>query len=133
VAKGIQGGAIILAFADHEYLREGIHALLGADGYLIYPAGKEEEAIDVARRNPPDLILVSLDQPGDKVAASARRVRVRAGLGENVPIVMFSIMTIAEGAEVPVGENTYATRPINFNQLRKLLGRLLRRRVDVVR
>jgi DNA-binding response OmpR family regulator len=132
VAKSIQGGAIILVVADHEYLRDGIKALLESDGHRINPARNEEDAIDIAKRDRPDLILVSLDKSGDEVAASARRVRLRAGLSESVPIVMFCILTVAEGAEVPVGENTYATRPIHFNQLRKFLLRLLRLRLAVV-
>ena len=111
--------------ADLEYLREGIKALLERDGHRIYPVKSEEEAIDTAMRVRPDLILISLDQSSDYVTACARRVRARASLSESVPIVMFCISTLAEGAEVLVGENTYATRPINFNQLRKLMRRLL--------
>jgi len=125
--KTKQGGALILVVADHEYLRDGIKALLEASGHRIKPARNEDDAVDTAMRDRPDLILVSLDQSGDDIAATARRVRVRAGLSENVPIVMFCILTVAEGQEVLVGENTYATRPVNFNQLRELLSRLLRR------
>jgi DNA-binding response OmpR family regulator len=125
VAKNNEHVAIILVMADLEYLREGIKALLETDGHRIYPVKSEEEAIDTAMRVRPDLILISLDQSSDYVTACARRVRVRASLSESVPIVMFCISTVAEGAEVLVGENTYATRPINFNQLRKLMRRLL--------
>jgi DNA-binding response OmpR family regulator len=132
VAKNKQRGAVILVVADLEYLRDGIKALLEVDGHLIYPARNEEDAIDTARRVRPDLILVSLDQSSDEVTATARRVRARASLSEGVPIVMFCILTVAEGAEAPVGENTYATRPVNFNQLRKLLRRLLVRVPAVV-
>ena len=87
-------------------------------------------------RDRPDLILVSLDQSGDEVAAIARRVRLRTGLAESVPIVMFSILTIAggtvaDGKEVLAGENTYATRPVNFSQLRKFLSGLLRQRLVI--
>jgi DNA-binding response OmpR family regulator len=127
VAKNKHRGANILVVADLEYLRDGIEALLGKDGYWIKTAGNEEGAIDIAVRYRPDLILISLDQASNDVTACARRVRARASLSESVPIVIFCILTIAEGAEVPVGENTYATRPVNFNQLRKLISRLLRR------
>lgn len=120
-------GAVILAVADDEEIRDGIEALLESDGYQINSARAEEDAIDAAMRDQPDLILISLDRPSDDVAASARRVRIRAGLGQSIPIVMFCILTVAEGAEVAVGENTYATWPADFNQLRRLLSRLLRR------
>ncbi len=118
-------GATILVVADDEEIRDGIEVLLEADGYQISPVRNEEDAIDTALRDRPDLILVSLDQSPDDVTASARRVRFRSGLRETVPIVMFCMLTVAEGEEISVGENTYATWPANFNQLRNLLGRLL--------
>ena len=109
----------------HRIQRYGIEALLESDGYHVNSARDTEDAIDAALRDRPDLILISLARPGDDIAASARQVRLRAGLGGSVPIVMFCILTVAEGAEVAVGENTYATWPADFNQLRRLLARLL--------
>jgi DNA-binding response OmpR family regulator len=120
-----QHGAVILVVADLEYLRDGIKALLETDRHRIHTARNEEDAIDTAMRVRPDLILISLDQSGDYVTAFARGVRARANLSDSIPIVMFCILTVPEGAEVPIGENTYATRPVNFNQLRKFLRRLL--------
>jgi hypothetical protein len=45
-----------------------------------------------------------------------------------VPIVVFGFDEIAAGAEVAIGKNVHITHPDNFNQLRDLLSRLLRRR-----
>ena len=58
--------------------------------------------------------------------ATACRTRERAGLGPDVPVVIFSVDTIAEGAEVDRGGNVYLTRPDNFEQLKAYVGRLLR-------
>jgi hypothetical protein len=57
----------------------------------------------------------------------ARRIRERAGLGEEVPVVVFCATNLNEGAEVEVGYNVYMTRPDNFDQLRGWLSRLLRK------
>jgi hypothetical protein len=62
---------------------------------------------------------------GINVTALAYRVRERAELGQNVPVVIFCVETIAEGAEVEIGRNVYVTRPDNFDQLRAFLQRLL--------
>jgi hypothetical protein len=40
-------------------------------------------------------------------------------------VVVFCIDGIAEGEEVEIGENVHLTRPDNFNQLRRLIARLL--------
>jgi CheY-like chemotaxis protein len=78
-----------------------------------------------ACRQRPDLILVSLGGPDDKIVASARRIRRAAQLGDHVPVVIFCIATVDAGAEVALGKNVHVTRPDNFDQLRRLLGRLL--------
>jgi hypothetical protein len=56
-----------------------------------------------------------------------RRIRGRAGLGEEVPVVGFCAAGLDEGAEVGVGFNVYMTWPDNFDQLRALLSRLIRK------
>jgi hypothetical protein len=44
-----------------------------------------------------------------------------------VPVVVFCVEEIAEGDEVAIGSNIHIARPDNFNQLRGLLARLLRK------
>ena len=116
---------IILVVEDVQETREGIEKLLLVDGYRITLARDEQDGIESARRQRPDLILVSLAGVPREVIVSARRIRERAGIGEEVPVVVFCIDEIAEGDEVAIGENVHVTRPDNFNQLRTLLARLL--------
>jgi two-component system, OmpR family, response regulator PhoP len=118
-------GTPILVVEDVEETRDGIEKLLERDGYRVDSAREEEDAVVTAARKPPDLILVSLGGSLAHVIATARRVRDRAALGEQVPIVIFCVESIAEGEEVSIGNNVYLTRPDNFNQLRALLRRLL--------
>jgi len=115
----------ILVLNDVEETRDGIAQLLTADGYHIEPARHEDDAVDIALQRPPDLILVSHDGEPLEIVASAARIRPRAGLSEAVPVVVFCISMIEEGAEVVIGNNLYATRPDNFDQLRDLLRSLL--------
>jgi two-component system phosphate regulon response regulator OmpR len=116
---------MILVAHDVEETRDGIERLLAADGYRVDPARSERDAVESAERQAPDLILVGLGGPGDDAIASALRIRQRAGLGDEVLVVIFSVQTVEEGAEVAMGRNVYVTRPDNFDQLRGLLSRLL--------
>jgi CheY-like chemotaxis protein len=118
---------IILVVEDVRETREGIKKLLLADGYRIALARDEEDGIESARRQRPDLILVSLAGLPREVIGSARRIREQAAIGEDVPVVVFCIDEIAQGDEVAIGENVHVTRPDNFDQLRSLLARLLLR------
>ena len=115
----------ILVAEDVEETRDGIARLLEADGYRVDPARSERDAVERARRQRPDLILVSLGGPEDKVVASARRIRQAARLSHDVPVVIFCVATVDAGAEVALGKNVHVTRPDNFDQLRRLLDRLL--------
>ena len=118
---------IVLVVEDVQETREGIERLLMVDGYRVALARDEHDGIESARQQRPDLILVSLAGLPREVILSARRIRERAALGEDVPVVVFCIEDIAEGDEVAIGENVHLTRPDNFNQLRSLLARLLHR------
>ena len=117
----------ILVVDDIEETRDGIEKLLKVDGYRIEAARHELEAVDCAQRKQPDLILVSLGGPPLDVIATARLIRDHAGMGENVPVVVFCVGDVKEGDEVAIGQNVYLTQPDNFNQLRNLLARLLKR------
>jgi|SRR6476646_3201501 CheY-like chemotaxis protein len=118
---------IILVVEDVQETREGIEKLLLVDDYRVDLARDELDGIESARRQRPDLILVSLAGLPREVILSARRIRETAALGEDVPVVVFCIDEIAQGDEIAIGENVHVTRPDNFNQLRSLLARLLHR------
>ena len=116
---------IILVVEDVHETRDGIEKLLIADGYRVALARNERDAIENAHRTRPDLILVSLAGLPPEVVFSARSIRQRAEVEEQVPVVVFCIEGLAEGEEVEIGENVHLTRPDNFNQLRGLIARLL--------
>ena len=119
------GGPLILVVQDVEETRDGLEKLLTGDGYRVDTARAEDDAVVRAQRQPPHLLLVNLGNPPAEVIAVACRIRDRAGGSAEVPIVIFCSEAVGEGAEVALGNQVYVTRPDNFNQLRRFLGRLL--------
>ena len=116
---------LILIVEDVHETRDGLEKLLTADGYRVSLARNEEDAIDSAQFKRPDLILVSLAGLSNEVIVAARRIRESADVGDTVPVVIFCVDAIGEGSEVRIEHNVYLTRPDNFNQLRRLLARVL--------
>ena len=116
---------IILVVEDIDETRDGIEKLLLSDGYIVTLGRDEKDAIESARRQLPNLILVSLAGLPHEVVRAARHIRELAAIGESVPVVVFCIAEIDEGDEVEIGNNVYITRPDNFDQLRSMLARLL--------
>jgi chemosensory pili system protein ChpA (sensor histidine kinase/response regulator) len=125
VNKIIPTVPLILIVEDVHETRDGLEKLLTADGYRVSLARDEQDAIDSAQVKRPDLILVSLAGFSDQVIVAARRIRENADVGDEVPIVIFCVDAIGEGSEVRIEHNVYLTRPDNFNQLRRLLARVL--------
>jgi CheY-like chemotaxis protein len=114
----------ILVVNDVEETRDCTEKLLLTDGYRVDPARNEDDAVDRINRRRPDLILVSLaGSPVDVIVAVAR-IRERARLTKDVPVVVFCL-PIEESAEVAIGSNVYVTWPDNFDQLRVFLRHLL--------
>jgi CheY-like chemotaxis protein len=116
---------LILVVEDVAETRDGIERLLKVDGYRVTVARDELDAIESAQLKHPDLILVSLAGLPREVIVTARRIRESAGIGEDVPVVVFCIDEIAEGDDVAIGKNVHIAHLDNFNQLRGLLTRLL--------
>ena len=118
---------VILVVEDVHETRDGIEKLLKVDGYRLVLARDELDGIERAQQYRPDLILVSLAGTPSEILISGHRIRESVTAGEELPIVVFCFDEIAAGAEVAIGKNVHIAQPDNFNQLRELLSRLLRR------
>ena len=118
---------MILVVEDDPETRDGIEKLLKVDGYRVVLARDESDGIKSAQRQRPDLILVSLAGLPLEVLDSGRRIRDSAAAGNDVPVVIFCFDEIPEGTQISIGKNVHITQPDNFNQLRGLISRLLRR------
>lgn len=121
------GGQTILVVDDVEETLDGIEELLKRDGYCIAAARNETDATDKARLGSPDLMLVSLGGEVADVIAAANRIRERAGLDDDLPIIIFCVGELKEGGEADAGHNIYLAHPDNFNQLRRFIAHLLLR------
>jgi CheY-like chemotaxis protein len=124
-SRKAQKSRLILVVEDVYETRAGIDTLLKANGYRVALAGAEEEAINSTRAERPDLVLVSGSALPENVLVRVGRIRKEAGVGDEIPVVVFCAQDVNEGEEVAIGGNVYLTNPDNFNQLRSLVARLL--------
>jgi len=116
---------MILVVEAVQALRDGMKDLLTADGYRIATATDEQDAVETARRQCPDLILTCLGEPPPDLISAAVRIRERAELNNEVPVVVFCITAVGEGEEVAHENHVYVISPDNFNHLRRFLKHLL--------
>ena len=118
----------VLVVEDFEDNRFMMRRLLEMSGYRVIEAVNGQEAVETARRERPDLILMDLSLPLLDGLAATRRIREQDGLGK-VPIVAVSAHDTADfhADALAAGCNEYVTKPIDFDQLESLLSRLVGR------
>ena len=126
MAEQSGAGVTVLVVEDFEDNRFMMRRLLEMSGYRVIEAVNGQEAVETARRERPDLILMDLSLPLLDGLAATRRIREQDGLGK-VPIVAVSAHDTADfhADALAAGCNEYVTKPIDFDQLESLLSRLV--------
>jgi two-component system cell cycle response regulator DivK len=116
----------VMVVEDFEDNRFMMRRLLEMSGYHVLEAVNGEEAVEIAKREHPSLILMDLSLPLLDGLAATRRIRQEAQL-RDVPIVAVSAHDTADfhADALAAGCNDYVTKPIDFDQLEALLGKLL--------
>lgn len=116
----------IMVVEDFEDNRFMMRRLLEMSGYHVLEAVNGQEAVEIARRERPSLILMDLSLPLLDGLAATRRIRQEASL-RDVPIVAVSAHDTADfhADALAAGCNDYVTKPIDFDQLEALLEKLL--------
>jgi CheY-like chemotaxis protein len=115
----------VLVVEDFEDNRFMMRRLLEMSGYRVVEAVNGNQAVEVAERERPDIILMDLSLPMLDGLAATRRIRAHNGLLK-VPIVAVSAHDSADfhAEALAAGCNEYVTKPIDFDQLVQLLNRL---------
>ena len=95
-------------------------------GYSVLEASNGQEAVDIAGREHPDLILMDLDLPILDGIAATQRIRQHADL-ESVPIVAVTAypMSYTHVKAFAKGCNEYMSKPIDMTELANLVNRYL--------
>ncbi|HZS05063.1 MAG TPA: response regulator [Blastocatellia bacterium] len=116
----------ILVVEDAEDHRSVLRWLLEMDGYEIVEAGDGLCAVDAARRESPDLILMDISLPKVDGLQAMREIRASAAL-RSVPIIAMSAYDQQEIREQALlaGCTDYAPKPLDLEQLEVMIRRYL--------
>jgi DNA-binding response OmpR family regulator len=85
------GTATVLVVDDERKIRDTVRLFLEQQRYAVLLAGSGQQALDVAGRLKPDLLVLDLmlpDLPGEEVARSLRTV-------SKVPIIVLTAKAVA--------------------------------------
>lgn len=116
--------ATLLVAEDDEDNRFTLKLLLEMRGYRVLTASNGLEAIGIAEREHPKLILMDLRMPLLNGLAATRQLRQHADPRlRQIPILALSAYDPAQHRAVAIaaGCNDYVTKPIDYDRLEKLI------------
>ena len=108
----------ILLVEDNEMNRDMLSRRLLKQGFEMVMAVDGEQAIDLARSEAPDLILMDISLPGLDGWEATRRLKARPET-RSIPIIALTAHAMAGDREksLAAGCNDYDTKPIDFRRL----------------
>jgi two-component system, cell cycle response regulator DivK len=116
----------ILIVEDKASSRELLRAVLENQGYAVREAADGEEALQKARAEPPDLILLDLQMPIRSGYDVLKELRAEPRFAA-IPIVAVTASAMQGDREkaLAAGFNGYLTKPLPLHNLRSEIQRLL--------
>lgn len=128
----------ILVVEDNEDVRKLLRIFLEHQQYLVIEAENGEEAVELAQSQIPDLILMDLNIPKMNGIQAVETIRKIAGL-EEIPILVNS----ADGTrgidffhnvnKFGKGYIEYLVKPLNYDELPKLINKILFRQQNLLK
>ncbi len=117
--------ANILVVDDEPQIRRVLRSTLTSQGYVLTDAKTGEEAVEIARKSKPDLILLDVNMPGMGGIETCREIRRFS----SAPIIMLTVRN-AERDKVlalDAGADDYVVKPFGIEELLARVRASLRR------
>ena len=92
-------------------------------GYRVFEAENGEQALQMARRYRPSLIVIDLNMPVLDGLEAVKSFRKLEGNGDRVPIVAITAYDVygMEEAALETGCNSYLSKPLDLDELDRAL------------
>jgi len=114
----------ILIVEDYDDARSFMKTLVEGCGYQVLEASSGEEAISIARRESPNLILMDLEMP-DMDGLTAAQIIRGFEKSETVPIVAVTAYGIDDAAAAAAGCNDLIFKPVEISDIELVLNKYL--------
>jgi len=113
----------VLVAEDSQDTRVMLKRAFELKGYRVFEAEDGQEALNVARRFHPSLIVVDLNMPVLDGLETVTKFRALEGPGEQIPIVAITAFDVPgmEDAALETGCNRYLRKPLDLEDLDRAL------------
>ena len=119
----------ILVVDDEPQITRVLKTTLASHGYSVRTAGDGDEAVQLMKDWPPDLLITDLRMPNMDGIALCRQVRAKSEL----PIIVLSVRgeERSKVEALDAGADDYVTKPFSVNELLARVRAALRRSASV--
>jgi CheY-like chemotaxis protein len=113
----------VLVAEDSQDTRDMLKRAFELKGYRVYEAQDGLEALDMARRCRPSLIVIDLNMPVLDGLEAVKNIRELERPGEQIPIVAITAYDVPgmEDAALEIGVNRYLRKPLDLAELDRAL------------
>jgi DNA-binding response OmpR family regulator len=109
---------VILAVDDEPNILMSIEFILEMEGYEVHTARDGDEALEVAERVRPDLVLLDINMPRKDGYEVCRILRMRENMaGTKVIMLTAKGQTLEKKKGLEVGADEYVTKPFSADEL----------------
>ena len=116
----------ILFVEDYKDSREMVKLLL-QDNYRVITAANAQDALELVRKEQPDLVLTDFNLPDFNGTELVRRIRRLGGRFSHIPVVMVTAYARDQvyDSAIEAGCTAFFSKPIDFEVLEEAIGQLL--------
>ena len=133
--RGIRGGyqPLVLVADDQATNRLFIRLLIERAGYLVAEATDGEEALEMARTERPDIILMDVRMPNMDGLEATRQIRAKLHGMTRTPIIAVTGNAFEEDrkAALDAGCTGFLAKPVDLDELLRCLGEHLEIEYDL--
>ena len=119
----------ILIVDDHVEVQKLLEIVLNRVGRKFFRAGSGEEAIEVARRENPEIILLDIMMPGGMDGLEVTRILKKDPLTAGCFIISMTAKVQKKGRilALQAGADDYINKPFNFSELEEKVEKIFQR------
>lgn len=113
----------VLLAEDSQDTRVMLKRAFELKGYQVFEAADGQEALDMAQRYHPSLIVIDLNMPVLDGLEAVKNFREQEGPGQQIPIVAITAYDVPgmEAAALEIGCDRYLSKPLDLSELDRTL------------